>query len=636
MALSLAKNSSPAWDETTRDGDLDSSSSLKGAIESQGGILTPGSHASYVDSSHWSSILEDIREIREQISPSNIPGQVAMVESSTTGSDWTLAEEPQGDTDLVLESAEKLDLQQILGSLPSRQVCDGLVSNYFRSRFTILQSGTAILHPVKFQREYESFWEAPTETSPVWIGLLFAVISLAASVYEIANVSSGSKSLIPPARTLSKRAEQCLVLGKYATAKEHSIEALMVHMQSCYLGAKDSDVNLWLLMGVIIPLAIRMGYHRDPAKLSGSALSPFDGEMRRRVWVSIYQVDTLASFQMGLPSMIPSEYCDTELPRNLEYSDFYPETSVLPPSRPVSDRTSILYTISKAPILSMFKTVVAHTRSLITPPYNKTMALDGKVRDVNSALPDAFKYKPLRISVIDGPGIIMNRITIEMIHLKSIIVLHRQYIPTYRQDALYDHSRRAVLEAAQSILERQTELHQATQSGGQLHNERWMVSALTTTDFILAAMVICLELTIRMRQAETAWNRNAMITEGDDNDFGKLVTAIQVSHQIWVAASAYSAEARIAAHALESTIQRVNANGNTQSRHQTFQTSQATASHPHAASQAMWHIPEATDGMEFIDWSLLDNNFQGPLSEELDLDSWILDAVGPSDSFDLV
>ncbi len=62
-----------------------------------------------------------------------------------------------------------------------------------------------------------------------------------------------------------------------------------------------------------------MGYHRDPSNLSG--ISPFDGEMRRRVWLNIVQVEALMSYEMGFPSMIPSEFCDTKVPRNLENTE---------------------------------------------------------------------------------------------------------------------------------------------------------------------------------------------------------------------------------------------------------------------------------------------------------------------------
>lgn len=56
--------------------------------------------------------------------------------------------------------------------------------------------------------------------------------------------------------------------------------------------------------------------------------------MRRRVWHNLVQLDALMSFQMALPSMIPTEFCDTKVPRNLQYSDLEMAMASLPPGRP--------------------------------------------------------------------------------------------------------------------------------------------------------------------------------------------------------------------------------------------------------------------------------------------------------------
>ena len=401
--------------------------------------------------------------------------------------------------------------------------------------------------------------------------------------------------------------EQCLVLGNYARADEYCLEALLIHLQSCFLRSRDSDVNLWLLMGVVIRLAIRLGYHRDPSNLPKSSLSPFDGEMRRRVWVSIFQVDALMSFQMGFPSMIPSAYCDAQLPLNLENHDFSPESAVLPTSRPLSDNTPVLYTIGKAAVVELFRTVVGHTRSLIPSPYETTLALDAQLRDAYVQLPVSLKYKPLSQSIIDSPEMIMKRTTIEILHLKSVIVLHRQYITSHRQNSAYDLSRCACLEAASTVLDRQAELHRATQPGSHLHDDRWMVSALTASDFILAAMIICLELAIRTKEADTSTTIKTSRYESYSAEYAEYLRGIQVSHQIWLVASAYSVEARMAAHALGSTIERVQAHREMLSKRQTSNALNPEILQPSSISQV--ELPLALDqdfglmdGMEYIDW----------------------------------
>lgn len=142
--------------------------------------LLGGDKATYLDSSHWTSLLEDIREIREQLSPSNFDEQSSTVHSVSAGAEWTPKEVVGDEIDLVFGQNEGLDFQEILQSMPSRQVCDMLVSQYFRPRDAILrktfyencaigglradQRTLAILHPTKFQQEVRRIREIKTST----------------------------------------------------------------------------------------------------------------------------------------------------------------------------------------------------------------------------------------------------------------------------------------------------------------------------------------------------------------------------------------------------------------------------------------------------------------------------------------
>lgn len=391
----------------------------------------------------------------------------------------------------------------------------------------------------------------------MWIALLLALLSLSAGVYEISGMARSSQFPIPSSKALSKKTQECLLLSNYTAATEHAVEAFLLLLVGCWLRAKVSDTNLWFLMGKVVQLAICKGYHRDSTKVPGSRISPFDGEMRRRVWVCLYQLDSLMSFQMGLPSMIPSDFCDTELPRNLNQSDFYPGIAELPPSRPLSENTTISYAIVKASVMAMFKKVVRHTRSLTPPSYEETVALDAEVRAAYDKIPDSFKYKPLTSFIVDEVSIIMSRTTIELLHLKSIIVLHRQYL-TDRQDGRFAFSRKASLDAAERLLERQAEIHQITLPGGLLHDKKWMITSLTLSDFTLAAMVICLDLTISIR------NGTRMSAYPEDVELRKYLAIVERAHEIW-SSSSETSEGRIVSHALDSTIRRVNEFINTSS-----------------------------------------------------------------------
>jgi hypothetical protein len=294
-----------------------------------------------------------------------------------------------------------------------------------------------------------------------------------------------------------------------------------------------------------------MGYHRDPSSLAG--ISPFNGEMRRRVWLNIFQVDALMSFQMGFPSMIPTEFCDTEVPRNLEYSDLYVDMTALPPSRPLSEHTPVLYTIVKAGVMGVFKKIVAHTQSLSIPAYEKTIALDTEMNQVYSMVPDPLKRRDVNRSFIDHSSLIFQRCTIELLYLKGLIVLHRRYISYELQSPSFEHSRYACVVAALDILSRQADLHKACESGGRLYEDRWMIFSLPVHDFLLAAMVICLDLSVRMRSP-----RGVSSEVGDYQQLaGREYRALQTSQRIWALNSVASPEAHIAALALDLMIKKV-------------------------------------------------------------------------------
>ncbi|KAF5671258.1 hypothetical protein FHETE_4228 [Fusarium heterosporum] len=595
------------------------STSSDGIFASPLGNEAPGGLATHIDSNHWYSILKNIRSIRSELPTISSNSQVFASSPATPNSD--LRESDNGDFDLG--PSEGLSMREILSKLPQRPVCDNMVSLFFRSHYTMMP----ILHPAKFQQEYESFWESPEETSAIWIALLFALLSLSVGVYEISGKSQHSEALIPSSKSLSKRTQECLLLGNYTTAKGYGVEALLIHLVGCWLRTKVSDTNLWFLMGKVVQLAICKGYHRDPAKVPGSDISPFDAEMRRRAWLSLFQLDALMSFQMGLPSMIPTDCCDTELPRNLNQTDFYPGISELPPSRPFSENTTILYSIVKASVMATFKKVVKHTRSLVPAPYEETISLDSEVRTAYENIPDIFKYKSLFSFIADDVSVIMARTTIELLYLKSIIVLHRHYL-TQRLESRFQPSRRSCLEAAEKLLLRQAEMHKVTQPGGQLYDMGWMVTSLTMSDFTLAAMVICLDMTVSMRLNSTTLN-----TRKDDGELEKNLRIIETAHMIWTTASE-SSEARTVSHALASTIQRVTDYLSLRLLSESKEACQSSNNEIDAQEYVTIGSAETVgdfDMMDFIDWTLVDNQFQDPTTQEFDLDYWLVDAAGPLD-----
>ncbi len=304
-------------------------------------------------------------------------------------------------------------------------------------------------------------------------------------------------------------------------------------------------------MGVIIRLAFRMGYHRDPSRLPG--VSVFDGEMRRRVWVNIVQIESLMSFQLGFPSMIPMDFCDTADPLNLQYTDLQVGMTALPPARPLTEHTPMSYAVAKMVVMRVFKKIVGHTQSLHTPTYVATMSLDAEMRQAYSEMPESFKPRNVNRSFMDTSDIIFQRATIEVLYLKGLIILHRRYITHEPQSTAFEMSRRACVEAACGILARQADLHHACSPGGRLQDDQSMFVALPMHDFLLAVMIIGLDLSTRLRLG--LLSQNDILDQ--QTPTGKEFEALQKAGQIWSVKDTMRSDARLAALAIDIMIKKL-------------------------------------------------------------------------------
>jgi hypothetical protein len=70
----------------------------------------------------------------------------------------------------------------------------------------------------------------------------------------------------------------------------------------------------WILTGVAVRIAQRMGLHRDGEKLG---LPPFDVQMRRRLFYQLLPLDGIASQMSGTGIAIMLDNCDTQQPLNI-------------------------------------------------------------------------------------------------------------------------------------------------------------------------------------------------------------------------------------------------------------------------------------------------------------------------------
>ncbi|KAK4082969.1 transcriptional regulator family: Fungal Specific TF [Trichoderma aggressivum f. europaeum] len=486
---------------------------------------------SYHGATSWTALVESIRDIQDILVADQDAGEP----------------EEAAEPEVLLGDVPPITIKEVTESLPSRHDADKLIMTYFKARFTAV----CIVHTHQFKRRYDAFWANPSSASFLWISIMFSILSIGTMIANTKNPtdtsspSSSSAAAAPNSRFYMVKAAQCLVAGQYLKGKRFSVEALLMHAHSRNVQKMDSDSSLWSLYGMAARLAQKQGYHRDAAKMPGGrAMTPFDAEMRRRCWFLIQSSDLLFSFQNGMPPIITQESCDVGYPTNLTDDDFDENCVSLPEPRPPTDPLPILAHITKSKLCFVMRRVVRHVLAVAPALYGETIALDRELREWHESVPACLRIRTIRNTAFtDANYTIMHRLMLELMYLKSLCILHRPYLTTHKHDAEYNASRRVCRESALMILEIQAELDMETASGGRMYEDRFMVSNLTLHHFLLAAMIICLDL--------------SESTDINSEERLKRITTLRTAYSIWSARSTTSADALHASRVLHAILIRI-------------------------------------------------------------------------------
>jgi hypothetical protein len=90
----------------------------------------------------------------------------------------------------------------------------------------------------------------------------------------------------------------------------------------------DSPRFVWMMTGLAIRMAQALGLHRDGSNFTH--LTPYEIEIRRRVWWVLCLMDVRASESQGSDYAITSASFDTKLPLNINDVDISPSSTTVP------------------------------------------------------------------------------------------------------------------------------------------------------------------------------------------------------------------------------------------------------------------------------------------------------------------
>lgn len=383
----------------------------------------------------------------------------------------------------------------------------------------------------------------------MWVGLLFSVLSISALLQQVDFGAPGSSSaeLQDRLETYRTATIHCLVAGDYLQQSRYTMEALSLHFALDHNYSLDASIGNWFLLGVVIRIAMRMGLHRDPSHWPN--IRPLQAELRRRWWITLYQMDFFTSTQVGLPRIIKDSQCDTRPPAHLFEEDLGLEHNQLPPERPPDQPTALLFIIERHAIIKVAAEIYDTTEA--GPPSAATIAvLDDKIQRVVESMPSWLKYKPPEASIAENPVRILQQIFVDILVNKAIYLLHRRSFVKGSSAEDSARSNEICIHAALAILAHQRRMSEETQPGGLMFSVRWKVSSSLNHEFLQATMMLCFALS-RSDEGDAGADgggRGALLRRDD------IVEALTHAQSHWNEIEDQSVDARRAAQAIAAVL----------------------------------------------------------------------------------
>lgn len=328
----------------------------------------------------------------------------------------------------------------LLNDLPSREVCDELVRNYFRTLGLIYQ----VMHIPSFYQEYERFWDNSRSGSTGFVRKLLLILAIGSVFY--CKPGPSNELGLPIRRWIY--AAQWWISGPFEKERE-SIEGLQVHCllllcRQAYAMDKESN---WTAAGTLLRQAIHQGLHRDSKNFP--AISPFNAEMRRRIWASILEINVQFSIDAAMPPLLTPEDYDTCSPANLGDDDFDQSTTDIPPPQPKQYyTTSSLQTLLCESLPVRLRILRALNDCNNGQSYENALRLGGEVITACKEMTGLFHIWLSRTGESMIQPTEFHQQLMDTILRRFLLNLHRPFTARAAQDPRFDLSRKLSLDSA--------------------------------------------------------------------------------------------------------------------------------------------------------------------------------------------
>ncbi|KAL5625201.1 hypothetical protein BROUX41_005261 [Berkeleyomyces rouxiae] len=387
--------------------------------------------------------------------------------------------------------------------LPPQEICIPLLETYFQ----VSEVVSRFLHIPSFRLKCDVFWQGgvledyflPQLLTAVAIGSRFASKGRGLSNERADGIHIPTACALVRAWLDGLRGKQLVDITTLQT------ELLLLHCMRLSSTIRDHDA--WTQLGYIVRMAMTMGLHRDPSEYEKMPI--FTGELRRRLWYSILDMDLHVSMICNLPALVRDGDYTCRPALNIDDESIFAAMVELPVGKPIEQPTQSqvhCYAALTLPTRLRVSHVVHRIDNV--RDYTEILDLGNKLErfleDIN------FIFPRHTVDPQEFNGLWILRIMMDIQVRRTLLTLYRPFALGV-SDAPIEIVR-AYLRSSMMILRYMDEITLQTQHAPQIRD---MFGQLLRQDIIQACFSLCFFVKNSNAISSTPLNSTSTTTEND-------------------------------------------------------------------------------------------------------------------------
>jgi hypothetical protein len=239
-------------------------------------------------------------------------------------------------------------------------------------------------------------------------------------------------------------------------------------------------------MSTVVRLAMSIGLHCDPQE--EDELSPFDQEIRRRLWTTIAYMEVQMSMSTGVPLLLRSSDFNTRPPANINDADLNPSIPQNLAVRPSMEYTDSTFQIILARSFDVAIDVISRANAPAGDfEYSQVLCYGTEIKRLLHEASQVYDWSP---SAVKEEWKHLQKFMLEIFLRRVLLVLHFYYGQKVDAHIHYPESYWSTLECSLALLVLQRQMSEDLSSPAS----RVWLAEFFKHEFYLATLVICLQM----------------------------------------------------------------------------------------------------------------------------------------------